>query len=104
MINDLFGCSVDRAKSLMISCFAKTSCSRSSFCKHVVFIASNFQVKEQSLLPRNKPQMSEEAHDDTSSAYDNSHRAFLQAFFARSVLTYEDAKPILAAILSAHGM
>lgn len=48
--------------------------------------------------------MSEEPHNDTSSAYDNSHRAFLQAFLARSVLTFQDAKPILAAILTAHGM
>ncbi|KAF2834939.1 DNA repair protein Nse1 [Patellaria atrata CBS 101060] len=34
--------------------------------------------------------------------YDNSNRAFLQAFLARSVLTFEDAKVILAAILTAH--
>lgn len=34
--------------------------------------------------------------------YNNSHRAFLQAFFSRPHLTYEDAKPILATILSAH--
>jgi hypothetical protein len=40
---------------------------------------------------------------DDQSQYNNSHRAFLQAFFARSVLTFEDAKPILAAIITAHG-
>ncbi|KAJ9659873.1 hypothetical protein H2201_007131 [Coniosporium apollinis] len=34
--------------------------------------------------------------------YNNSHRAFLQAFLARSVLTFEEAQPILAAILTAH--
>lgn len=33
--------------------------------------------------------------------YNNSNRAFLQAFLARSTLTYETAKPILAAIFSA---
>jgi hypothetical protein len=35
--------------------------------------------------------------------YNNSHRAFLQAFIARSVMTFEEAKPILAKILSIHG-
>lgn len=35
--------------------------------------------------------------------YNNSHRAFLQAFLARSVLTFEEAQPILAAILTAYG-
>jgi len=34
------------------------------------------------------------------SAYDNTHRAFLQAFIARATLTLEEAKPILAAILT----
>ncbi|KAL6718221.1 hypothetical protein ACLMJK_004309 [Lecanora helva] len=34
--------------------------------------------------------------------YNNSHRAFLQAFIARSTVTFEDAKPILAAILTAN--
>ncbi|KAA6412914.1 MAG: hypothetical protein FRX48_03907 [Lasallia pustulata] len=34
--------------------------------------------------------------------YNNSNRAFLQAFLARSTLTYDEAKPILAAILTAH--
>ncbi|WEW59468.1 hypothetical protein PRK78_004942 [Emydomyces testavorans] len=32
--------------------------------------------------------------------YDDSHRAFLQAFMARSTMTLEEAKPILAAIFS----
>lgn len=45
----------------------------------------------------------EESDFGDSGAYDNSHRAFLQAFFARSVLTFEEAKPILAAILTARG-
>ena len=36
--------------------------------------------------------------------YNNSNRAFLQAFIARSTLTFEEAKPLLAAILTAHGM
>ena len=34
--------------------------------------------------------------------YDDSNRAFLQAFLARSTLTLEDAKPILGAIYSVH--
>ncbi|EKG20125.1 hypothetical protein MPH_02570 [Macrophomina phaseolina MS6] len=38
---------------------------------------------------------------DIESAYNNSHRAFLQAFLARSVMTFEEAQPILAVILSA---
>lgn len=37
------------------------------------------------------------------SQYNNSNRAFLQAFIARNPLTLEDAKPILASIFSAHG-
>ena len=35
--------------------------------------------------------------------YDNRNRAFLQAFIARSALTFEESKPILASILSACG-
>lgn len=35
--------------------------------------------------------------------YNDSNRAFLQAFLARSTLTFEEAKPILAAIFSVHG-
>ena len=37
------------------------------------------------------------------SQYNNSNRAFLQAFIARNPLTFEEAKPILASIFSAHG-
>ena len=33
----------------------------------------------------------------------NSNRAFLQVFLARSTLTYEEVKPVLAAILTVHG-
>ncbi|MCJ1281204.1 hypothetical protein MMC26_000522 [Xylographa opegraphella] len=40
--------------------------------------------------------------DDEDEVYNNTNRAFLQAFLARSVLTYDEAKPILAAIFSAH--
>jgi hypothetical protein len=35
--------------------------------------------------------------------YDDSNRAFLQAFMARSCMTFEDAQPILAAILTVSG-
>ena len=35
--------------------------------------------------------------------YDNTNRAFLQAFLARSTLTFEEAKAIIASILSVHG-
>lgn len=38
--------------------------------------------------------------EDVEPAYNNSHRAFLQAFLARSVMTFEEAQPILASILS----
>ena len=34
--------------------------------------------------------------------YNDSNRAFLQAFLARGSLTFENAKPILASIFSAH--
>lgn len=39
--------------------------------------------------------------DDESVGYGNTHRAFLQAFLARQATTYEEAKPILAAIQTA---
>ena len=42
--------------------------------------------------------------DEEDPQYNNSNRAFLQAFIARSTLTFDEAKPILAAILTAHGM
>ncbi|KAL4919695.1 Nse1 non-SMC component of SMC5-6 complex-domain-containing protein [Aspergillus aurantiobrunneus] len=35
--------------------------------------------------------------------YDDSNRAFLQALMARSTLTFEESKPLLAAILSVRG-
>lgn len=41
------------------------------------------------------------ANGDTS-LYDNTHRAFLQCFMSRASLTFEDAQPILAALLSTH--
>ena len=40
-------------------------------------------------------------HEDPD--YNNTHRAFLQAFIARSILTFEEAKLILAAIFGARG-
>lgn len=40
---------------------------------------------------------------DGSASYDNSHRAFLQVFLAKSVLTFDQAKPLLAAIMTAQG-
>jgi hypothetical protein len=36
-------------------------------------------------------------------AYNNSHRAFVQAFFAHPTLTFEQARPILAKIESIQG-
>lgn len=36
-------------------------------------------------------------------AYDNTHRAFLQVFIARGTLTFPEARPLLAAILTAQG-
>ena len=41
--------------------------------------------------------------EDDEAQYNNSNRAFLQAFIARSVLTFGEAKPILAAIFTVHG-
>lgn len=35
--------------------------------------------------------------------YNDSNRAFLQAFMARSSMTFEEAQPILAAILTVSG-
>ena len=36
--------------------------------------------------------------------YNNANRAFLQAFMGRSTLTLEEAKPIMAAIFTVHGI
>jgi hypothetical protein len=43
------------------------------------------------------------ANDLDENGYNDSNRAFLQAFMARSTMTFEEAKPVLAAIFSAHG-
>ncbi|KAI1269018.1 Nse1 non-SMC component of SMC5-6 complex-domain-containing protein [Xylariaceae sp. FL1019] len=43
----------------------------------------------------------EEERGDVSSHYDDSNRAFLQAFLARGTMTLKDAQPILAAIFTA---
>ncbi|MCJ1355308.1 MAG: hypothetical protein MMC33_005299 [Icmadophila ericetorum] len=40
--------------------------------------------------------------ENGDTGYNNANRAFLQAFMGRSTLTYEEAKPILAAIFTAH--
>jgi hypothetical protein len=37
-------------------------------------------------------------------SYNDCNRAFLQAFMARSSMTFEEAQPVLAAIFSAHGV
>ncbi|GIJ86859.1 hypothetical protein Asppvi_005757 [Aspergillus pseudoviridinutans] len=37
-----------------------------------------------------------------ANGYNDSNRAFLQAFLARSTMTFEEARPVLAAIFSAH--
>ena len=41
--------------------------------------------------------------DKDDAEYNNTHRAFVQAFIARSTLTFEEARPILATIIGAHG-
>ncbi|KAI9681533.1 MAG: hypothetical protein M1817_002817 [Caeruleum heppii] len=41
--------------------------------------------------------------EESGSQYDDSNRAFLQAFLARGTMTGAEAKPILAAIFTAHG-
>lgn len=40
---------------------------------------------------------------EEGSFYNDSNRAFLQAFLARSSLTFDEARPILAAIFTTHG-
>lgn len=45
--------------------------------------------------------MSDDEHGE--SGYNNSHRALLQAFIARSVITQDELKPLWAEILSVHG-
>ncbi|KAK5169583.1 uncharacterized protein LTR77_005560 [Saxophila tyrrhenica] len=40
--------------------------------------------------------------DDVDGAYDNTHRAFLQALLSRQVITFNEAKPLLAAIQTAN--
>ena len=42
--------------------------------------------------------------DDGAGAYNDTNRAFLQAFISHGALTFEEAKPILAAIESAYSM
>ncbi|GIK05280.1 hypothetical protein Aspvir_009384 [Aspergillus viridinutans] len=42
------------------------------------------------------------ANNAGANGYNDSNRAFLQAFMARSTMTFEEARPVLAAIFSAH--
>lgn len=44
------------------------------------------------------------ASPDPDGHYHNGHHAFLQAFFARPTLTFVEAKPILAKIMSIQGI
>ncbi|KAI9657491.1 MAG: hypothetical protein M1829_006901 [Trizodia sp. TS-e1964] len=41
--------------------------------------------------------------DNAPTAYNDTNRAFLQAFMAQGTLTYDEARPILAALFSIHG-
>jgi hypothetical protein len=45
--------------------------------------------------------MSDNGENDQ--VYNNSHRAFLQSFLSRATLTFEQARPIVAAIEKAQG-
>lgn len=47
--------------------------------------------------------MSDNAENDDDPVYNNSHRAFLQSFLSRATLTFEQARPIVAAIEKAQG-
>ena len=49
--------------------------------------------------PINLPTMSQ--NGEKEDIYNNSHRAFLQSFISHATLTFEQAKPILAAIFRA---
>jgi hypothetical protein len=40
---------------------------------------------------------------ENEQVYNNSHRAFLQSFLSRATLTFEQARPIVAAIEKAQG-
>lgn len=42
--------------------------------------------------------------EDYQPEYNDSNRAFLQAFLARGTLTFKEARPILSAIFTAYGM
>ena len=42
-------------------------------------------------------------NEETEQVYNNSHRAFLQSFLSRATLTFEQARPIVAAIEKAQG-
>jgi hypothetical protein len=50
------------------------------------------------------PTPGRESSEVASGHYNNSHRAFIQAFMAHSTLTFSEAKPILAAVMTAQGM
>ena len=41
---------------------------------------------------------------EDNAEWNDTNRAFLQAFMARSTLTLEQAKPLIATILTAYGM
>lgn len=40
---------------------------------------------------------------EEENGYTDGNRAFLQAFMARSVMTFEEAQPVLAGIMSVQG-
>jgi len=48
------------------------------------------------------PKMSDNGDDEQ--VYNNSHRAFLQSFLSHATLTFEQARPIVAAIEKAQGI
>lgn len=43
------------------------------------------------------------ATPDENGGYVNAHRALLQAFLSRSVMTADELKPVFAAVMSAQG-
>lgn len=61
---------------------------------------NQYACLELTLLQADHAIMSDIAMND--GAYDNTHRAFLQAIIARQIITFEDAQPLLASIRNAH--
>ena len=77
---------------------------RDAFCRSTTTPHSSSHytcTRYTALMSRDETPLVRDVPDDET--YTHVHRVFLQAFFTHGVMTLDEIKPVLAAIMTAHG-